>query len=480
MNITGASVEGEFFISIWIDDQPLPTPWPAAVTDLKILESHGILPMLKFTINDDQNRLVSEYHLGDHNQFSFMLGTSTLRHSERLYFRTFNIKRKQLNEGYQYTISGHIDAPKLTKGAENWSREGTSSAILKEVCSTLGLLPDEEKWLETADKQVWLNPGISWTRWLQHVQYHSYKDVLALPQLYIQADKTCRFVDKMATLNETPPFDRTMGLGHYEPLKTRYLVMDLGDKNRGGFYGSWVGYGYDLHDMRLDGKQYHSTAVSVDTDGYIPLESTAYNSVDTARREYVPNQCGNTHENWWAAYHGNLRKSALFTQEIVALVYDYTDLQLGDSVELRVMGMELQTVDPLDDPAPAARNGVYVLVGKTRRIMNNKYAEGLVLQRLQFKEAGKQTFVSDSKGSPVPTPVDRTDLGYSSWTYETQRRFENPKDGCRDIVDEEPLPTNVDSTDWDTPINFADDPYEWAKTGKVSQVLSRQKDTRPP
>ena len=478
--MTGASVEGEFYISIWIDNEPLPAPWPAAVTDLKIMESQGILPMLKFTINDDQNRLVSEFHLGDHNQFSFMLGTSVDRHSERLYFRTFNIKRQQLNEGFQYSITGHLDAPKLTKGAESWSKEGTSSEILKSLCSELGLQPDDEKWLETADKQVWINPGISWTRWIQQVQRHSYKDTLALPQLFIQADKLCRFVDMMGALNEKPPFERTLGLGHYKALKTRFLVMDLGDKNVGGFYGAWIGYGYDLHDMRLDGKQYHSTAVAIDVDGYLPLETSAYSSIQTARREYVPNQCGNTHENWWAAYHANLRKSSLFTQEVLALVYDYTDLKLGDSVELKVMGMELQTVDPVDDPAPAARNGVYVLVGKTRRIMNNKYAEGLVLRRLQFREQGKQTMVEDGRGSPSPEPVDRENLGVSQWTYETEARYQDPKDGCRDIVDEEPLPTTVDSTDWDTPSNFTDSPYEWAITGKVSQVLSRAKDTRPP
>lgn len=481
-------IDGYVYLDLMIDDVPLSHGTPAFIQELKIIEGINLaFPIMTLKINDERNELTDELHIGDHNKLTIKIGTSADESSPPLVFRTFNYKRQPVNEGFSYLITAHIDSPLITKAIEVWSDEGTSSEMLKNLMSRAGLRPDDEDWMDTVDRQVWLNPGIGWSAWIGQTLGHSYKDRNALPKLAVEADGRVRFFDMFERLYDVVPPERKLFYGTGPGIERGQIVQDVEDSNKGGFLGSWVGYGYEINDQRLDGKLYRSNAVTIDIEGYAPLQSSAYQSIESARREYVPRECGNTHRNWWAAYHANLRKSSLWTQELTVVIYEYTGIRTGDCVEMFFAPMTLNVKPEREDPAPIDRSGKYVVTGKIRRLVNNKYAEGLIISRIQMPVAGQQDLVStDGRGSPSPTPVPRTDFGVSKWTYETQQRYANPKDGCKDIVDEELMPTSTDSTLWDTVQDFTDGnaerngPYELALTGKIGVVIRRPEDTRPP
>jgi hypothetical protein len=480
---------GYMFLELMIDDYQLEYGMPAFIQELKIIETINLsFPILTLKINDERNELLDELHIGDHNKLTIRLGETEDKCSPPLEFRTFNFKRQPANEGFTYLITAQIDSPLLTKAIQAWSGEGTSAEVLEQLLRRAGLTPDQEDWLTTNDRQIWLNPGVSWSTWIGQTVAHGFKDVNALPTLAIEATKECRYFDIIDRLHDEVLPSHKLYYGYETGISEGQIVMDIEDTNKGGFLGTWVGYGYEVNDQRLDGKLYRSDGVALDIEGYAPIEQQAYQQIESARREYVPHECGNTHKNWWAAYHANMRKAALFTQELTVLLYEYSDIRTGDCVELVCAPMVLNVTPDREDPVPEERSGKYVVIGKVRRIVNNKYAEGLVITRVQMHLQGKQELVSqDGKGhTPVPRPVERTDMGVSKWTYETQQRYNRPKDGCRDIVDEESMPTSTDSTLWDEVSDFTDGnsarngPYELALTGKQGTVRNRDKDTRPP
>lgn len=484
MGIT--SLIGQVAAEVLIDGHALPEQMTSAIRSIKIVEnSKYLFPMVEIEIADIYNILKDELALTEENKISITLANTQGDDKETSHFRAGKIKSSPADTGFIYRIPGILDAPQYTKGIKMKSYKGSSSTVLKKVLREAGL-KISKKFKDTSDDQVWINPGLTVSTFVQQTVNHAFLSQTALLRFGVTSRGYARFVDMFELLNQKA--EHILVYGDKIKHKGDYMIKDLQQQSVGGFFGGWVGYGYNVFEPRLDGKVMKSDGVALDLKGnYTPLNRDSYDKIDAVRQDYVPAQSGNTHDNYWAAYHGNLRKAAMFTQGAKILIEEFTDIELFDVVDIKMPPMQFRGMKDRQDNAEVASGGTYVVVAKQRVIKGTKYAEFFSLLRLAINVSGKSKLLSDAgRGSPTPTPIKQEDDGKPTWTYETEARYADPKDGCFDIVDEECMPTGTDSTDWDTPQHWTDGfaekngPYEVALTEKVGEVKKREKDTDPP
>lgn len=482
-----AALSDNYYSTFKIDGWGFPAGLPNLQASIEIIENSSFaVPCVALTLVDPKNLLEKELNLSDDNLIEVAMARDSKDNPKPEFFRFFSKRSGVAAEGYSHTIYGIYDAVPFTKGIEIKSWKDTSSNVLRSLLGSIGFRIGSQ-WDDTSDSQVWINPGINRSAFAQSLVRHSFKDENGLMRLAITSEGEARFIDVLAALTKKEKY--TIVYGDSKALKGDYSTMQLKFGTSGGILGSWTGYGYDLFESRLDGKVMKSDGVALQLDGpFTPFNSDTYDSIKAVRKDYAPHDCGNVHDAYWQAFHANTRKSAMFTQTVRLIIDQTTEMNVLDVVNLRLAQMDMN-IDGRRDPIDESRGGKYIITAKKKLIRGTKYSEAFLLHRLAVNLPGKATLLATdgNRGSPSPTPQPQDKAGKSEWTYEKEKRYADKKDGCRDIVDEECMPTGTDSTDWDTPQDWTDaggkragGAYELALTGKVGEVKKRKRDTDPP
>lgn len=481
------AIQDNFVVDVSIDGTPIPKALPNAIGTVEVIENSELGPPQALVhLLDPKNVLINELNLTDDNKVSITIARNASDGARPLNFRLFRKKSGVTAEGYGHQLYCLLDAPGLTKGIDRKSWKLPSSDVLRNVLTQAGLQIDGNGWESTGDQQVWINPGISRMAFVNQLIAHSYKADTALMRLGIRAEGFCRFKDVFAAVSSGPA--KVIAYGSPKYIRNAdYVTKQIKMGTTGGFLSSYVGYGYDVWDSRVDGKVMKSDAISLQMSGaFAPMNQEAYDAVSAVRQDYVPNSGGNEHDKYWQAYHANLRKKALFTQTVAVIIERTTQINVLDAVELRLSPMDMG-VEGRKDAIDQSAGGRYYVTAKKRIVRGTKYAELLLLLRMSVNLQGSTRLVvaDTGRGSPTPTPQDQGKAGKSEWTYEKESRYSDPKDGVADIIDEEVMPTPTDSTEWDNPQCWTDGygakngPYEVALTGKVGVVKKRPTDTDP-
>lgn len=475
------------FIDVSIDGAEMPAGMINAMRSVEIIENAMFsFPLCRMLLDDNPNAFQSEAALTDDNVVTICMGRDESQDLPTSKFRIGKHKAKPSGEGNIVQFVGTLDAPVLTKATKVGAYEGTSSEVLKKVLKEAGVTAGEQ-WDSTTDKMVWRNPGLSYSSFLNRIAAHSWKTESGLMRLAINEDATATYVDVMDVLAGEPVASVIYGDARLNDKD--YAAQELHFGADSNLAAAWVGYGYAVRNSTLDGKVQKVDSVVLDTDApFLPVNKDSYDTVGAVRNDYAPQECGNTHDEYWRAYAANVRKGSLFTQKAVCLIYGYTGIKLLDCVDLSIINMI--TDGKREDPINESRGGKYLVTAKKRMWRAGEYAELFELRRIAVNLSGETTLVSDptTKGSPTFVDEPKQDkAGKSEWTYETEGRKDDPKAHCRDIVEEECMPTADDSTEWDDVEDWTDSnstrkggPYEWALTEKRGEVKSRERDTDPP
>lgn len=479
-------LEKDIFIDIKIDGRDLPSLL-SCMHQIEIIENADTaLPVMLLILQDEDNALLDGLALSDANTVDLLLGTKSgngddLIHA-KLRFNVFSNHMTAGGTGYLHHITGVLDAPKYLQESNIQSIEGTSADAIAEIASDCGLSAKID--VSASDKMVWLNPGITRSKFVEDIVSCAYATKTGLPKVAVTLGGELRFYDVNEKILSKGQHKLYFGDGKAKGNNI-LAVFDVKMDSAPGFSNSFVNYGYHVTEPMLDGKLLKSTGISIQTDGnFIPMNQKPYYDVETARINYAPHDCGNTHSKYWESYHSNIRKSAMYNQGVICLLHgQVSNIRVLDTVDMDFVKMS--TGDSIDE----SKRSTYLVTGTKVLIRHVMYSEFIRLTKFSTNKQGSATLINtDGKGSPTRTEVGQEQAGKSDWTYITEGRKDKPEDGVDNIIDEELMPTETDSTEWDDPEkDWLDDnadpdntgPYEQAHTEKRGQVKQREEDTDP-
>ena len=144
------------------------------------------------------------------------------------------------------------------------------------------------------------------------------------------------------------------------------------------FVNMLYGYKYDVIDTNLDG----STQVFKEVDSKktfsnkLNVNNNINELMSSVRTEYGFVDCGNTHSNYWKAYHQNKRLRCTYSSTYIPTVSEDTGLELLDLAEIEsISGTDTNT----------DTTTTYIVTGKTQMIDDTfSYKE-----KLQLTTTGK-------------------------------------------------------------------------------------------
>ena len=190
-------------------------------------------------------------------------------------------------------------------------------------------------------------------------------------------------------------------------------IREFSPSSSSGFMNSWVNYGYTSIEDTLVGETIAHSGISLKTDAGLPvINADVSSSMQSTRKDYVPQDCGNCHPKYWSSYNNNIRMLGLFSQKVVFLVDTQTDLRPLDCIQLNLYnGATGKSL---------SYSGKYIIGAKKRVIKGTKYAELFEVYRPTVPKQGTTNLVSDEasvgnkKSTLAPIDVDTTTLANSS------------------------------------------------------------------
>jgi len=366
------SLDGQIYLDLKIDDQDLRTQTNFLDSAYIIESVSSLIPTMAMVINDEADTLVNDFKIMDGNKFTMVLGTSQTELAENypLNFRLFSFKGNRYQAGYKYAISGIFDSPRFTQDAPQKVYKGGSADALSSLASDCGI--DFEAGSKTSDYQTWLNAGETMSLFARRIAQHSHKEN-GLMQLCLLANNTLMYQDVIEAVNRTNVQYKFV-TNQSDQSEDSFLMTDWSPSSRAGFFNSWINYGYNLIEPSLDGVQHFNNEISLSTGYSLPsVNQQVTDMVEISRTDYAPIDCGNTHDNYWKAFHNNLRLSGLFNQSLICMVPAVTNLSPLEPVQVEIYNA--------NTARPNNYSGTYIISAKKSLIKGTRYVEIFELLR---------------------------------------------------------------------------------------------------
>jgi hypothetical protein len=383
--MTEISLEGQVFIDLKIDDQDIPSGLPNFLQELAIIENVAGVPVMTMTINDSQGFISENIPLTDGNKFSIVIARtlSDLKERASLDFRLFNWNAVQFQQGFTYKVNAIFDNNKFVTEVISKAYLGSTDYVLSEVAKSCDLT--YESTATCADTQQWLNFSDTLSTFVRKVVQHSFLQGGCMASA-ISADGTLIYKDLLGSINGEP--DQTFDSAIPDEKKDILLLQEFSPSSSAGFMNAWLNYGYISVEDFLTGKSavYDSVTLTTTSGGSAAINSDVSSEVGSVRKDYIVQDCGNTHERYWKAFHNNIRILSLFSQKMIFIVDQVTELDLLDVVYLNIRGAA--------DNKPTTFSGKYIIGAKKTMVKGTKYAEIFEVYRNTLPKKGTAKLAS--------------------------------------------------------------------------------------
>lgn len=365
------SLDNQLFMEIKIDDKDIPTSLVNFLKQAYVIENVGFqAPALVLELNDSIGVFSNTIPITDGNKITITLGDSpsSLKENYSMDFRVFSWSAKQYQEGLTYTIHCIFDNYAYIKNVKQMALKGPSQDVIKTIaedCNIDFICTDQ-----CSDTQTWLNFSDTLAMFASNIAKHSLSPKGCMV-LALTAVNDLLYVDIVKALASDAEAVFTSGELTNE---ASFLIREFSISSDAGFYNSWLNYGYIGVEDLLTGvsKEYRGLEYTT-FDGLLPINSDVSESIQSVRKDYYPQDCGNTHSKYWLAKNNNIRILGLFSQKIVILVDKATNISLLAVVEVKLFNTA--THEPLK------YSGKYIVGAKKTLIKGTKYAEIFELYR---------------------------------------------------------------------------------------------------
>jgi hypothetical protein len=377
------SLDGQIFAEIKIDDLDLPSGLPNFLEEMSIIENVAGVPVLTMTVNDSEGIISENIPLTDSNKISVVLATDLNELEENKYmdFRLFNWKGIQHQKGFRYSLNAIYDNHKFITEVLSKSYTGSSDYVLQQLAEHCGL--DFVGSDSCIDSQTWLNFSDTLSTFARKVCQHSFiQNGCMSTTITAQGDLIYKDIIKAINGEEDSVFDSSMS------DEDTFLIQEFSPSSSAGFMNAWLNYGYISVEDFLTGENqvYDAVTLTSTSGGSAVINQDITDSIKAVRRDYIIQDCGNTHSKYWKTYHNNLRILGLFSQRVVFLVDKMTNLSPLDVVKLNI-------INP-NTGKPTTYSGKYIIGAKKTMIKGTKYAEIFEVYRNTVPNAGNSRLSS--------------------------------------------------------------------------------------
>lgn len=409
-------ISGRIFIKLKIDGNDI-TFAPNLVSRITMTEGMGALsPAIELILNDYSGTLNSDLALTDGNEILVTVGkTPESINTQSRQYRLFGSKQRTSAMGPHMQVVGIYDAPGYLTGSVTESFEANTRDVLEKVAGKCKLRIAEGSVKSTEDKQIWLNVAKSRAAFMQEMVRHGRVGDKSAMMLMLNSLGELRYVD-MTELIETPKEKIKKMFLHNVPEGSEdgqvYTVREARDYSVSGMMNTWNNYGSTRMAHSLSGTQKEFKSVEVSSaSGFLPINEEVSKTVQKARIDYSPLDCGNNHDNYYKALYQNIKLLSLFSEHMSILTTEQTDVQLLDVVIYRQANADLKT--------PVNKSDIYIVIGKTILVKGGaNYAERIELVRRSLPMKGESKLAGtdidsnaaaanpmpDSLVNPVATP----------------------------------------------------------------------------
>lgn len=402
-------IKDRIYIEITIDGKPL--DGPNLISSIALLEGCPVLaPSLSMVLNDHGGKLSKELVLTDANAIVVTIGKTPedLKTVSRQY-RSYKVKQLAGQSGPMLHVLALYDAPKYLLEAARESYEGTTDQVLQQIAEKCKLEfngPKDFNGRALDDRQVWLNVAKSRAAFAQHeLAKHAYMDEFSAMYASLTSLGQLRYrnlMDVIATPIEDVKFVIALNImpGDQEfESKEVYLATKTKESSNAGVSNASGNYGSTLIQDGMSGETRVDSKLDVKTGApYLAINDQVAQTVDRARVEYAPIDCGNTHPMYTRAIYQNKKKLALFSERLSVIVQDPTEIQLMDPV--------IYKQADADQSKPVRTTDIYVVIGKTIFVAGGQhYGERLELARMSIIEKGEAQLKSADPATARETSV---------------------------------------------------------------------------
>jgi hypothetical protein len=341
---------------------------------------------MNIILNDTDDTFSDNIVLTDGNLFDLTIGMSQLEVSGEeqnmnKLFRSFSYHGKRNQSGYKYYITGAYNIPKFSHNVSSAYYEGTTATVMKRIaqeCEIDTEIDGVSTIDPTEDSQIWFNINETPMSFSRKLALHSYmNDGLMLH--CVTSDNTLWYKDviKLFSKDVSAVFTATSR----PPEPNVYPVYEWDISSDSGVLNAWVNYGYNLTEPKLDKPIVEHNTITLTSDGgFAAINKDVQDAIGFTRKDYAPIDCGNTHDNYWLAYHANIRRMALFSQSVTLLVNSVTNISPLEVVMFEVVNSKTGKTPSL--------SGKYLVTSKKTIIRGTRYAEIFELVRPTYPIEG--------------------------------------------------------------------------------------------
>lgn len=365
-------VHGQSYVSLLVDGKSLPVS-PGLIRSIHILENTFSIPSAVIIFVDRNNVLRDKHAIVDGTQLSITMG-STLENAETSTFATIAVKEYDEDGLRVLRVVAAINANKFIYDTAGFSLRGSSVQALKKICDTCGLTLDSN--VQTDDNMLWLSAAQSPKRFMHEIEQHMWISDEALPKVAITADKRMVVRDVNAELIKQAQYVLCFNVEHQG---SELPIKEFRPKSSSGVMNGISNYGDTLMWNSSDGKTNELKGVTVAGKDPLNVNSDIREGIVGTRQAYArPTADINLHKNFQQAYYNWKRQSMAYTETARALyVGGVSGIPLLSCVEAKASF-------PLRDGngnMDVKTSGNWIVIGRTKSIVQNSYAETFLLAR---------------------------------------------------------------------------------------------------
>lgn len=384
------ALQDQLYLDLKIDSKDFPA-MTNFMDEVAIVENVGsLVPTFSMVVNDSEDVFMDSLSLTDGNKFSMILGKDISEVSgddanKSKNFRLFSYKARRYQTGYKYHISGIYDAPKFTVESKQQCLTGSTNTVLGILAKEAGL---DYEGTATVDSQEWYNVSDTGSVFARKIAQHSFTPN-GLMLLCLSSNNILYYKNVIDILNQAPKHS----FSSVEESKQStsfdgktFVLADWEIGSTAGFMNHWLNYGYVLNEHLLDGSDKKHDSISLATSGnFVAINADVSENIEQARADYALIDCGNTHPNYWLGFHANLRRIGMFTQRIIVIVNQVTNLNILETADVSIYN------SLTGKPSPIC--GTYLVTAKKTIIKGTRYSEIFELLKPSVTNAGGTNLV---------------------------------------------------------------------------------------
>ncbi|MNQ41581.1 hypothetical protein D3C85_552610 [compost metagenome] len=361
------------------------------------------IPVLQLILNDERNTLAEEMNLVDGTLITIKIAKTREKITTRK-FRVWGYKKQTTAKGPKLVCTAILDCPKWSAGVFTESVRGTSDSVIGAMASRAGLKYSGPPACD--DVQTWLNVNKTRNAFSEDVAIRGYGSGQTCMYRLLTMDYEVRYRDLFAVLKGAPKWSFLQNTPEGAAKATPVVIRETQDASASGFATHMMNYGQKQYEHSLNEAGQLSTLtldapllgkalpVNNDVRGQIAERGAKvnYTGFDTGTE---PAPASNLHQNYEKAFYQNMRFLGLFSERVVLLSDECTEVTTFDCAEYQHSNQDNQSFKP-----SAQLGGNWLVGGKTQWIKaGHKFSEVYYLYRAALMETGSTATAGGNKSN---------------------------------------------------------------------------------